>query len=289
MSNAISVVVPTRDRPESLARCLASVAEADSAGLDVVVVDDGSRDRGAVRDAASVIAGARVVRGPGRGPAAARNLGVRAARGEIVCFIDDDCVAAPGWARTLATAVVAGPDRQGLAAAAGGTRAPLGAPASVAASQAIVEYVTLASLDQVCGRVGFAPTSNLAATREALLKLPFDESYPSAAGEDRDWCARAAREGVAIAWEPGATVVHHQELEGVRGFMRQQYRYGRGAARFRRGGADRQLAGAGFYAGLVRRGFEEGAAVGALVAAAQMATAAGAVAERVSGLGREGG
>ncbi len=71
--------------------------------------------------------------------------------------------------------------------------------------------------------------------------------------------------------------------------MRQQYRYGRGAARFRRGEADRRLAGTRFYAGLVRQGFEAGPAVGGLVVASQVAVAAGVVAERLTGLGGEAG
>ena len=122
-----------------------------------------------------------------------------------------------------------------------------------------------------------------------LRQLPFDESYPNAAGEDREWCARAAARGVEIAWEPDAVVVHHQQLAGARGFLRQQYRYGRGAARFRRGAADRRLAGAGFYAGLMRQGFESGPAVGGLVVASQLAVAAGVAVERFTGLGGEGG
>ena len=122
-----------------------------------------------------------------------------------------------------------------------------------------------------------------------LRQLPFDESYPNAAGEDREWCARAAARGVEIAWEPDAVVVHHQQLTGARGFLRQQYRYGRGAARFRRGAADRRLAEAGFYAGLVRPGFESGPGVGAMVVAAQVAVAAGAAIERLKGLGGEAG
>ncbi len=255
----------------------------------MIVVDDGSRDRGIVRDAASTLPSARVVRSPGRGPAAARNLGVRAAEGEVICFIDDDCVAADSWARELADAVVDSSEAGGLAAAAGRTCPPHGAAATVAASQAIVEYVTLASLDRASGRLGFAPTCNLAATRETLSRLPFDESYPSAAGEDREWCARAAAAGVAISWQPRATVVHHQVLGGARGFFGQQYRYGRGAARFRRGEAERRLARPGFYSGLVRRGFEAGVAAGGLVLAAQAATAAGVVVERLTALGGDGG
>ncbi len=286
MTDMISIVVPTRDRPQSLARCLASLAAQGAIALDVVVVDDGSRDRGAIDAAATVLDTTRVVSGPRRGPAAARNLGARAAEGEVICFIDDDCIATSGWAAALSDAATAVRDSAGLGVAAGRTSAPPDASAAVAASQAIVEYLTAASLHQDGEAVRFAPSCNLAATRETLRRLPFDESYRSAAGEDRDWCARVVAAGVEIAWEPAARVIHQQELDGARDFLRQQYRYGRGAAQFRRGAADRRLAGPSFYAGLVRWGFEAGPAVGAIVVAAQAAVAAGVVAERFTGLGR---
>jgi GT2 family glycosyltransferase len=269
----ISVVIPTRDRPTALRRCLAALKPTDA--LEIMVVDDGSRERAAVAEVATV-AGARVVRTPGVGPAAARNVGARAGEGEVVCFTDDDCEPGPDWAATLAEAAKA------HGAAAGRTIAPANAKPGVIASQAIVEYLTLSSLDQASGRLGFAPTCNLAVSRDALSALPFDESYPLAAGEDRDWSDRAAASGFAPIYVPDAVVVHRQSLT-PRGFLRQQYAYGRGAARYRAGDADRRMARPGFYAGLVRRGFADGTAVGGLVMAAQLATAAGVFTERRSG------
>lgn len=271
-------MIPTRDRPGPLGRLLAALT-AGAGELELVVVDDGSRDRGAVAGAAG---GARLLRTPGLGPAAARNLGARSAVGDVICFIDDDCEPAPDWAPTLAA--VAG--ASGVAA--GRTVAPPGAPAPVVASQAIVERLTLASLDPTTGRIGFAPSCNLAVSREALGRLPFDESFPSPAGEDRDWSARAAAAGLGAVYVAEAVVVHDPDL-GVRGFARQQYRYGRGAARFRARAPGRRMGAPSFYAGLVRRGFEHGPAAGGLVVAAQALTAAGVVAERLSRLGGEGG
>jgi glycosyltransferase involved in cell wall biosynthesis len=270
----ISIVVPTRDRPGSLARCLAALGP----GHDVVVVDDGSRDRAALARATAATAGARLVHAGGHGPATARNLGARAATGDIVCFTDDDCEPGAGWAETLARAAAA------AGAAAGRTVAPPGAPPAVRASQAIVTGLTMASLDPASGRLAFAPSCNLALAREALERLPFDESFPDAAGEDRDWSARASGAGLGPVYVPEAAVVHRQEL-GPRGFARQQYRYGRGAARYRAAAEGRGLGAPSFYAGLLRRGFEEGAAVGGLVLGAQVATAAGVVAERFARLG----
>ncbi len=275
--------MPTRDRPDALRRCLAALAVQDVEELEVVVVDDGSRDRAGVSGAVAILPTARLIRSPGRGPAAARNLGVRAAEGELVCFTDDDCEPEPGWGRLLAAAVAAAPGR----VTAGRTIAPPQASAPVAASQAITNQLLLASLSAE-GDLGFAPTCNLCCARELLTALPFDSSYPDAAGEDRDWWARAVGAGIVARYEPRALVVHRQILDAP-GFWRQQFRYGRGAARFRAGARERRVARPSFYAGLVRRGFADGAAVGGLVLAAQAATAAGVVAERLSRPGRKGG
>jgi hypothetical protein len=186
----------------------------------------------------------------------------------------------PGWAVRLAGVAAA------HGAAAGRTVAPPGAPAAVRASQTIVEHLTLASL-RPDGRLGFAPSCNLAVARETLRGLPFDERFPAAAGEDRDWSDRAAGAGAAPVYVADAVVVHGQEL-GPAGFARQQYAYGRGAARYRAAGPGRRVARPGFYAGLVRRGFGQGADAGALVAAAQGLTVLGVAVERLSRLGGEG-
>jgi GT2 family glycosyltransferase len=87
----ISVVVPVRDGEADLARCLDALARSTVPPLEVIVVDDGSRDGSAEVARAR---GARVVRLPSsRGPAFARNRGAELARGEILFFTDADvCV-----------------------------------------------------------------------------------------------------------------------------------------------------------------------------------------------------
>lgn len=268
-----TVVVPTRDRPAALACCLAALAEQRGIELEIVVVDDASSDGAAV---AGVVArsapAARVVRGQGSGPAAARNLGVRAARGEYVCFTDDDCVADRGWAQELVAACTDG------AAAAGTTVADPAAGPSAAAAQLLTNALQRASLDAAHGTLGFAPTCNIACPRELARKLPFDESFAYAAGEDRDWCSRLAQAGVALRFVPAATVCHRPQL-GVAGLLRQQRRYGRGAIAFRAAADGRQLAGRDFYARLVREAVAGGVRIAALVVLAQAAVLAGAALE----------
>ena len=270
MNARVSVVVPTRDRPDRLARCLAALDRQTVDDLEIVVVDDASRDAAAVAAAVARVSRARLLRGEGRGPAAGRNAGLRAAGGAVVCFTDDDCEPVPGWVAALVGRIESGAD-----AAAGPTRnARPGNPFATAA-QAIASHLAEATLDPATGRMRFAPTSNLGCRAAALAAVPFDERYPLAAGEDRDWCARLLASGRTLVFEPTAVVGHHQELDAS-GFWRQQVRYGRGAYRFRSDhGTLLRWEAPRFYTGLLRRGLADGPRVAALVAVAQLATALG--------------
>jgi len=277
----VSVVVPTRDRPQDLARCLGSLALQDPPPLEVIVADDGSRDPRAVTDAVTHCPGARCLRLEGAGPAAARNAGAEAARGDVICFTDDDCEPEPDWAAALGAAAT----RSGIAA--GRTVTPPGAAAPARATQAIIDH-----LGEWAGRTGspspgFAPTCNLGVRTDLLRSHPFDDSFPAAAGEDREWSARLAAAGVKPERVPGAVAVHNIG-GGLRTFAQRQFRYGRGSARFRTSAGGRgPLA---FYLGLLREGFSRGAGAGVLVAAAQVIGACGAAFEalRRAAAGRRG-
>jgi GT2 family glycosyltransferase len=98
----LSVVIPTHNKRPLLARALAALAEQKLEGesWEVVVVDDGSSDGTArqLQECPLRQTGRLQVVAPGRnvGRAAARNLGWRAARGELILFLDDDIIAPPG-------------------------------------------------------------------------------------------------------------------------------------------------------------------------------------------------
>jgi len=271
----VSVVVPTRDRPEGLARCLAALERQAGGGLEVVVVDDGSREPELVAAAVARMPLATCLRLDGRGPAAARNAGVEAARGAIVCFTDDDCEPAAGWISALAAAI-----ETGAPAAAGPTMLPDPCDPFARATQLIVDHLVERSRGPL-GDVEFAPTSNVACRADVLREIPFDEGFPSY-GEDRDWCARLREAGHRLAWVPGAVVCHHQRLD-LAHFVEKHARYGRGAYRFRRSNpAFGRLEPAGFYVSLVRSAAGRGAGTAAAVCLAQAATAAGFLREAVA-------
>jgi glycosyltransferase involved in cell wall biosynthesis len=264
----ISVVVPTRDRPAALARCLGALSTQTVAdALEVIVVDDGSR---AAEEVSAVVAPhrrARLIQRAGGGPAAARNAGAQQARGAVLCFTDDDCAPHREWAERLAQALDRGAD-----AAAGIT---LNGGGSLGEASEIVAHAPAAVRAGDEGKLTFAPSNNIACTRVVFESIQFDESYPSAAGEDREWCARLTAAGYVLRLEPDARVVHHQDLT-LGGFLRQQFRYGQGAYRFRRRSDQRRpLESRSFYTALLGRAFAESFSVGLLVTAAQLATTAG--------------
>jgi glycosyltransferase involved in cell wall biosynthesis len=229
--------------------------------IEAIVVDDGSV---AADEVARVVADhsfATLVRLDGHGPAAARNEGARRSRGAIHCFTDDDCVPERDWAERLAAAIEGGAD------AAGGS--------TVGAGGALADASELVALAPASAGVPFVPSNNLACGRAAFAAVPFDETYPHAAGEDREWCARLVEAGYLLRVEPSARLLHRQQLT-LRTFLARQVRYGEGAYRFRsRGGRRAPLEPAGFYAALLRKAFAHGFAVGLLVVAAQAATALG--------------
>jgi glycosyltransferase involved in cell wall biosynthesis len=93
----VSVVIPTRDRPELLALTLCSVLRQEGVDAEVLVVDDGSEP-----DTEALIkqigdARVRLLGNTGpRGVSGARNSGIAVARGNWIAFLDDDDLWAPG-------------------------------------------------------------------------------------------------------------------------------------------------------------------------------------------------
>jgi cellulose synthase/poly-beta-1,6-N-acetylglucosamine synthase-like glycosyltransferase len=235
----------------------------------VIVVDDGSVAGAAVEGLVARYPFARLIRRRNSGPASARNAGVSDSRGDYVCLTDDDCEPAPTWAEQLVRAIESGAD-----AVAGRTITGDRGSALAAASDLIAGAPALVG-EASAGELVFAPSNNVACRSELLAEVPFDDRYPVAAGEDRDWCRRILAKGYVLRGEPGAVLVHRPE-QTLRAFLGQQVRYGRGAFWFRRRGPEPQpLESPHFYLRLLRTSFRQGFLTGVLVAVAQGATAVG--------------
>jgi GT2 family glycosyltransferase len=234
---AVSVVVPTKDRPGELASCLDALGRIDypREGLEVIVVDDGGQaDLEPVRARAPTELTVSLIRREPGGPAAARNTGAAAAQGDLLAFTDDDCLPERGWIRALSAALAEAPG------AACGGRTLNALPANpFSEASAYVQELVYAHYNADPKAARFFASNNLAVPRDAFRELGgFDAKGFPRASEDRDFCDRWLASGRPLVYAPGAVVEHARELD-LPGFVQQHVAYGRGAARYHRARAAR--------------------------------------------------
>lgn len=191
----------------------------------VLVVDDGSRDPAAMAQVAAD-AGAGIVRHEkNRGPAAARNTGVRNTSAAFVAFIDADCTAGTAWSAELAHHF----DDPLVAAVAPRVRPEIG-------QGSILERydVTSSSLDmgresalvRPGARVGFVPSAALVVRRASLDGDPFDEDLRL--GEDVDLVWRLVDAGWHVRYDP-TVCVRHRSRTHWGPWLRRRMEYGTSA------------------------------------------------------------
>src|SRR5207253_9947691 len=108
----VSVAVSTRDRPQALARCLASLAEGSFSPSDVVIVDQSDDDRSAQVSERCRKSGMSLlyIRQHERGLAVSQNAGIGAAASDVVAVTDDDCVVDGRWLEVVAGAFEGDPE-----------------------------------------------------------------------------------------------------------------------------------------------------------------------------------
>lgn len=219
----ISVVIPVLDRADELARCLESIGGVEYPGekIEIIVVDDGSRDRSAevAREYGALVVSSGGVR---RGPAAARNVGAARAGGDLLAFIDSDCSASPGWLAELLP--LFGDPR---VAAVGGLVDGMCTESAVDRYEAVMSSLSLGSRERF-GAGGddtfYLPSCNLLVRRTLFLGVGGfrDQMH---VGEDVDLTWRLRDAGWTIAYLPSGRVLH-EHRSTVRSFMSRRFDYG---------------------------------------------------------------
>ena len=219
-SPRVSVVVCTYNGAETLRDCLEGLERLEYPDFEVIVVSDGSTDATA---ATAAEYGVRLIETENRGLASARNVGLAAATGEIVAYLDDDARPDPHWLAYLAHAFATTAH-----ASIGGPNVPFpddgeveqcvakvpGGPTHVLVSDTEAEHV---------------PGCNMAFRKECLDAIGgFDPRF-KVAGDDVDVCWRIRERAWTIGFSPGAVVWHHRR-RSLQGFWRQQRGYGEAEA-----------------------------------------------------------
>ena len=167
-----------------LMRCLEKLQDAH----EIIVADD-SVDTATKKLLEARFPTVRWIAGPRRGPAANRNAGARAATGEWIAFIDDDCEPEPGWVVALAA-------HTGAEVIEGKTICPS------ERDDPFEDHV-----ENLTG--GNFWSCNLALRKAAFTELGgFDEDFLDAAGEDMELAWRIRQRGLRTVFAPDAQVIH---------------------------------------------------------------------------------
>jgi len=181
----ITVVIPTCERSDLIARCLENIKGAD----EVIVTDDSESDRTRqmVGDRFPAV---KWVRGPRRGPAANRNFGASAATGDLFAFVDDDCIPTSDWVENMRIALAEAELVEGKTICTGKTNHPL---------EEVVENLA----------GGVLWSCNMGIRKELFLRIGgFDEDFLEAGGEDLEFAWRVRQVGVNVLFVPEAVVYH---------------------------------------------------------------------------------
>lgn len=207
-SKTISVIIPALNAASTLRDTLESLGSQILKPLEVIVVDNGSTD-GTVSCAQQWALvhpnlSVRVATESKPGPSAARNQGVEVSEGDILVFLDSDCVAPPDWLQKISVEMEKG------SAAVGGPCRP---DPSVSA---IEKYAALSwfspqeapeSLDSPFTH-RFLLGANMAVSRDAWEKVGgFDEALQT--GEDLELSMHLKQGGIPVVLTPALAVTHH--------------------------------------------------------------------------------
>jgi GT2 family glycosyltransferase len=225
-----SILFPTRRRRDYLAVALASVADQAAAhGAEIVVVEDDPADPATERLAARH--GARyLAHGAPRGLNAARNSAIAAAAGDLLCFLDDDVEAWPGWFAALLAGAAAAPDHEVLG---GPIRARLEGARLHACGREDGPVTTL-DLGPADRDAEFVWGANMTLRRAALERAgPFDEQL-DLYGDEEDWQRRLRVAGGRVRYVAAAGVDHRRSGADARlpGLVRAAYGRGRNSRRY---------------------------------------------------------
>jgi O-antigen biosynthesis protein len=214
----VSVIVCAYNGERTMDPCLASLESLNYPNYEVIVVNDGSTDK--TREIAERYSYIRLINQENQGLSAARNVGLRAATGDIIAYTDCDCMADPDWlthlvARFLSSdfGAVGGPNLPppDSSLVANCVAVSPGGPTHVLLDDEVAEHI---------------PGCNMAFRREALEAIRGFDPVFRAAGDDVDLCWRLQNKGYKIGFSAAALVWHFRR-NTVRDYIKQQQGYGK--------------------------------------------------------------
>lgn len=243
----LSVVIPTYNRVGQLKDCLDFLFNQTYKKFAIIVVDDGSTDgtEDLVRDLQKGYKNLKYLKQKNKGPAAARNLGLKHAKGRILVFLDDDCEVDNDWLDNWVklhgnnnTFVIGGEivnEGNIFVKTVQISQMFWFNTIHTISVKTLKDFLNLIKKFEDSGHrrfVNFLPSNNFSFKRKALKDVKFDESF-YITGEDLDLCQTLKNKGYKLWYEPSIKVKHNPRLNFF-SFIKKYFLYGRGFGYFKR-------------------------------------------------------
>jgi mycofactocin system glycosyltransferase len=218
----VSIIIPVRNRPQDLKACLKSLVEQDYPPdkLEIIVVDDASTDE-TPQIAANFPVRLLTLRQNKQAPYC-RNLAARKARGDILAFIDSDCLATPLWLRELVPAF-----KEPVLGAVGGAVGSYYDTSGLDRYEKVQSSLNMGSWPRRSTKTNpffYLPSCNLLVRRTLFLSLKgFNEKL--VVGEDVDLCWRICDREFDIEYRPVGKV-YHKHRNRLWSFCARRFDYG---------------------------------------------------------------
>ncbi|MDD5148092.1 MAG: glycosyltransferase [Candidatus ainarchaeum sp.] len=195
-----SVIIPAFNAEKAIKQCLEALEKQTTGNFEVIVVDDGSTDK--TPELAKKFRGIRLLQQKNSGPAAARNLGAKNAKGEIIIFTDSDCIAEKNFLEEMLA-----PFADKKIAGVQGKYKSRQKELAARLTQLEIEqrHEKMAKQESIDFMGSYA-----AAYRKKVFEemKGFDTSYPMASGEDTDLSFRISKAGHKMVFSEKAVVWH---------------------------------------------------------------------------------
>ena len=213
----VSVVIPCYNAKNTIRGCMGGLLEQDYPSFEIIAVDDNSND--GTGELLRTFAGVQVVLNTANyGPAHCRNKAIEASKGEILLFIDSDCLVDD---KRLISKHVEGLHESPVHVLGGGVR---GIGRSVVAKADNYSHWFL-NIPYSDNRVSTHLTTNNMSVKRCVFDQMGCFDVLLRTGEDTDFCERAVKAGFKLGLKSDAIVQHH-DRENLRDFLKCFYTVG---------------------------------------------------------------
>lgn len=222
----ISIIIPTYNRKERLRQCLEFLFKQDYPleNFEIIVIDDSSNDGTGqmLKELSNKQPNLRYFLQSHKGPAAARNLGIKEAKGKIIGFTDNDCILRKDWVKQMVSAHKL---ENGIMAIGGLTRVNNHNIKAIV-SQFLSDGAIKTNINGK-PKIIFFPTCNVSLKKNYLKGEEFNELFPLPAGEDLEFFWESFKKGNKFIYRQDIEILHDCR-PSFKSFLKQAYMYGRG-------------------------------------------------------------